>query len=94
MAGQNGELAQLTETMLGLVQAVSAMAAEQGQQGQMLRALLERAAEKPKGEMRLDELIQTLIGRLEAHVRAMARMEAGFGQIGAVVERFRQKKGE
>lgn len=91
MAGQEGEPAQLAEAVLGLVQAVSAMAVEQRQQGQMLQALLELAAEKPKPETRLDELIQALIGRLDAHAGAMARMEAGFGQIGAAVERAERR---
>ena len=85
MAGQDGELAQLAETVLGLMQAVSGMAAEQWQQGQMLRALLELTAEKPKGEMRLDELIRALIGRLDAHAGAIAHVEGEFKKITTVI---------
>ncbi len=75
-----GEMARLTEAVLGLEGSVSGLAAVLEQQGEMLRALLELAAAKP-GESRLDELLVALIGRLDRHATAVERMEAALGKI-------------
>lgn len=87
--GDEREVARLTGAVLALEGSVSGLAAVLEQQGEMLRALLELAAAKP-GESRLDELLVALIGRLDAHAGAMARLEARFGQVGAAVERLGQ----
>lgn len=79
--GDEGEVARLTEAVLGLEGSVSGLAAVLEQQGEMLRALLELAAAKP-GESRLDELLVALIGRLDRHAAAMERIEAALGKIG------------
>ena len=75
-----GEVARLTEAVLGLEGSVSGLAAVLEQQGEMLRALLELAAAKP-GESRLDELLVALIGRLDAHASVMKRVETGINRL-------------
>ena len=85
MSGQ-GETAQLVETVAGLEQVMGQVAAILEQHGQMLRALLEASAAKPKEATRLEGLIEALIDRMDTQAEVLGRMEARFGQIGAAVE--------
>jgi len=86
MSGRDDE-ARLTEAVLGLEQAVSGIAAVLDQHGAMLQRLLEVSTAAPAEETRLHELVLALIARLDAQAGVLERLEAGFGQIGAAVDR-------
>jgi len=86
MSGRD-EGARLTKAVIRLEQAVSGIAAVLEQHGQMLQRLLETSTTAPAEEMRLHERILALIGLLDAQAGVLGRMEAGFGQISAAVER-------
>ena len=77
---ESGQVARLTEAVLGLEQSVSGMAAVLEQQGEMLGALLQLAAAGAK-DGRVDELLVALIGRLDAHAGVMKRVEAGINRL-------------
>ncbi len=65
---------------------MSGIAAVLEQHGAMLQRLLEVSTAAAE-ETRLHELILALIGRLDAQAGVLGRLEAGFGQIGAAVDR-------
>ncbi len=91
--GEQGEGERLVEAVLGLERSMNGIAVILEQHGRKLDQLLAATAAPPGEETRLHELIEALIGRLDAQQRTLGRVEAGFGQIGAAVERVARQAG-
>ena len=91
--GDREETARLVEAVAGLEQAVSGIAVVLGQHGRMLRQLLDAATAEPEEETELHALMVKLIGRLDQQAGMLRRMEDGFGQVAAAVEKTRRGAG-
>ena len=91
--GEQGEGERLAEAVLGLERSVSGLAVILKQHGRKLDQLLAAVATPPGEETRLYALIAALLGRLDAQQQTLRRVEAGFGQIGAAVERVARQAG-
>jgi small-conductance mechanosensitive channel len=79
---QPDELARLAEAVSGLEQAISGIAAILEGHGELLARLLEAAEEKPPDETETQQLLKSLISKLDQQQGTLQRIEKGMETVG------------